>query len=123
MVAGLDSENGERYLKSLLGKDIALPSLTYPGKRPDEAFGKSYGYGSPIRVDDRVVNGTHPRGHVRCLGVRGADKRLARRDFEFGHPADDVTCLTLNYVFFSMPCSRGVEGVFDPTQVNAYCGI
>jgi len=95
MVAGLDSENGERYLKSLLGKDIALPSLTYPGKRPDEALGKSYGYGSPIRVDDRAVNGTHPRGHVRSLGVRGAYKRLARRNFEFGHPADDVTCLTL----------------------------
>jgi Phosphotransferase enzyme family len=59
MVAGLDAEKVERYLKSLLGKDIALLGLSHLGEPLDEALGKSYGYGSPIRVDYRAANGVH----------------------------------------------------------------
>lgn len=93
MVAGLGAENRERDIKSLLGNDIARPGLTYSGKRADEALGKSYGHASPSAWMIEP----------------------SRRDFEYGDPADDVTCLTLNYVFFSMPCSGGPEVVFDPT--------
>ena len=43
----------------------------------------------------------------------GDDFRLLDRSRgEFGDPADDVTCLTLNYVFFSLQRSQRLEGVF-----------
>ena len=56
-IAGLDPQKVERYLKSLLGKDIALLELTHLGEPPDDGLGKSYGYGSPIRVVYRAGNG------------------------------------------------------------------
>jgi hypothetical protein len=59
MVTGLDAEKVERYLKSLLGKHIAVLGLGHLGEPPDEALGKSYGYLSPIRVDYRAANGAH----------------------------------------------------------------
>ena len=44
----------------------------------------------------------------------GTDFRLLDRSRgEFGDPADDVTCLTLNYVFFSLQRSQRLEGVFQ----------
>lgn len=55
---GVDAEAIERYLKSLLGKDIELFGLTHLGEPPDEGLGKSYGYGAPLRVDYRAVDGT-----------------------------------------------------------------
>jgi hypothetical protein len=59
MVAGLDADKVERYLKSLLGNDIALLSLTHLGEPPDEALGKSYGYGSRAGIDCRAGDGEH----------------------------------------------------------------
>ena len=56
-IAGLDAEKVERYLKSLLGKDIVLRGLMHLGEPPDEALRKGYGYGTPIRVDYRAANG------------------------------------------------------------------
>ena len=56
-VAGLDAKKVERYLKSLLGKDIVLRGLMHLGEPPDEALRKGYGYGTPIRVDYRAANG------------------------------------------------------------------
>jgi hypothetical protein len=56
-VADLDVEQLGRYLKSLLGNDIVLLNLTHLGEPPDAALGKSYGYGSPIRIDYRTGNG------------------------------------------------------------------
>ncbi len=38
---------------------------------------------------------------------------LDRSRGEFGDPADDVTCLTLNYVFFSLQRSGRLEGAFE----------
>jgi Phosphotransferase enzyme family len=38
---------------------------------------------------------------------------LDRSRGEYGDPADDVACLTLNYVFFSLQRSNQVEGVFE----------
>jgi len=38
---------------------------------------------------------------------------LDRSRGEWGDPADDVTCLTMNYVFFSMQKSGGLEGPFE----------
>jgi len=46
-IVGVDAEKVERHLKSLLGKDIALLSITHLGKPPSEGLGKSYGYGAP----------------------------------------------------------------------------
>jgi hypothetical protein len=43
-----------------------------------------------------------------------ADFRLLDRSRgEFGDPADDVTCLTLNYLFFSLQRSQRLEGAFE----------
>jgi hypothetical protein len=66
-LAGLDAEKVERYLKSLLGKDIALVNLTHLGEPPDEALGKSYGYGVPIRVEYRAGNGEHHRAVLHTM--------------------------------------------------------
>jgi aminoglycoside phosphotransferase (APT) family kinase protein len=38
---------------------------------------------------------------------------LDRSRGEWGDPADDVTCLTLNYLFFSLQRSRKLEGAFE----------
>ena len=38
---------------------------------------------------------------------------LDRSRGEFGDPADDVACLTLNYVFFSLERSGRLEGAFE----------
>jgi aminoglycoside phosphotransferase (APT) family kinase protein len=38
---------------------------------------------------------------------------LDRSRGEWGDPADDVTCLTMNYVFFSMQKSGRLEGPFE----------
>jgi hypothetical protein len=44
----------------------------------------------------------------------GVDFRLLDRSRgEYGDPADDVTSLTLNYVFFSLQRSERLEGVFE----------
>ncbi len=44
----------------------------------------------------------------------GTDFRLLDRSRgEFGDPADDVTSLTLNYVFFSLQHSERLEGAFE----------
>ena len=38
---------------------------------------------------------------------------LDRSRGEYGDPADDVACLTLNYVFFSLQRSERLEGSFE----------
>ncbi|MBI2930343.1 MAG: phosphotransferase [Planctomycetes bacterium] len=38
---------------------------------------------------------------------------LDRSRGEWGEPADDVTCLTMNYLFFSLQRSRRLEGGFE----------
>ena len=38
---------------------------------------------------------------------------LDRSRGEWGEPADDVTCLTMNYLFFSLQRSGRLEGVFE----------
>jgi hypothetical protein len=38
---------------------------------------------------------------------------LDRSRGEFGDPADDVTCLTMNYIFFSLERSGRLEGSFE----------
>jgi hypothetical protein len=44
----------------------------------------------------------------------GTDFRLLDRSRgEYGDPADDVTCLTANYLFFSLQRSGRLEGIFE----------
>lgn len=59
----------------------------------------------------RVHGDFHPWNIV---FASGADFRvLDRSRGEYGDPADDVTCITLNYVFFSLQRSGKLEGAFD----------
>lgn len=92
-IAGLDAEKVEHYLKLVLGKDIAVVNLTHLGKPPDEALGKSYGFGVPIRVECRAGNSWYPR------------------------LAESVRRKLLTFLFGVLETPA-----FDPTQVNEYCG-
>jgi hypothetical protein len=73
-----------------------------------------------VRWRWRLKNRTHRLRQVHgdfhpwnILFGEGTDFRLLDRSRgEFGDPADDVTCLTLNYVFFSLQRSQRLEGVF-----------
>jgi hypothetical protein len=47
------------------------------------------------------------------FGPGAAFRLLDRSRGEFGDPADDVTSLTLNYVFFSLQRSERLEGAFE----------
>jgi streptomycin 6-kinase len=48
------------------------------------------------------------------LFASGADFRvLDRSRGEYGDPADDVTCITLNYVFFSLQRTHRLEGALE----------
>jgi hypothetical protein len=74
-----------------------------------------------VRWRWRLKNRTHRLRQVHgdfhpwnILFESEADFRLLDRSRgEFGDPADDVTCLTLNYVFFSLQRSQRLAGVFE----------
>jgi hypothetical protein len=53
-IVGVHAEKVDRYLKSLLRKDVTLWSMTHLGEPLSEVLGKSYGYGA-----------THPRRRSR----------------------------------------------------------
>lgn len=69
----------------------------------------------------RLKNRTHRLRQIHgdfhpwnILFAAGADFRvLDRSRGEFGDPADDVTCITLNYVFFSLQRTGRLEGAFE----------
>jgi len=59
----------------------------------------------------RVHGDFHPWN---ILFTAGADFRvLDRSRGEYGDPADDVTCITLNHVFFSLQRAGRLEGAFE----------
>ena len=60
----------------------------------------------------RVVHGDfHPWN---ILFRSGTDfSVLDRSRGEYGDPADDVACLTMNYIFFSLQCSGRLEEAFE----------
>jgi len=74
-----------------------------------------------VRWRWRLKNRTHRLRQVHgdfhpwnILFATGADFRLLDRSRgEYGDPADDVTCITLNYVFFSLQRSGRLEGAFE----------
>lgn len=48
------------------------------------------------------------------LFAAGAEYRLLDRSRgEFGDPADDLTCITVNYLFFSLQSTGKLEGAFE----------
>ncbi len=69
----------------------------------------------------RLKNRTHRLRQVHgdfhpwnILFGTGTDFRLLDRSRgEYGDPADDVTCLSANYLFFSLQRSGRLEGIFD----------
>jgi hypothetical protein len=59
----------------------------------------------------RVHGDFHPWN---ILFASGTDFRaLDRSRGEYGDPADDVTCITLNYVFFSLQRTGELDGAFE----------
>ena len=84
MVAGLDADKVERYLKSLLGNDIALLSLTHLGEPPDEALGKSYGYGRRAGVNCRAGNGEHRSAMLHTMSRGAVRSRTHGRSHSHG---------------------------------------
>src|SRR5208337_4284104 len=59
----------------------------------------------------RVHGDFHPWN---ILFTAGADFRvLDRSRGEYGDPADDVTCITVNHVFFSLQRAGRLEGAFE----------
>jgi hypothetical protein len=63
----------------------------------------------------RVHGDFHPWNILFASRVESATdfRVLDRSRGEYGDPADDVTCITLNYVFFSLQRSGKLEGAFD----------
>jgi hypothetical protein len=63
----------------------------------------------------RVHGDFHPWNILfRSGGESSSDFRvLDRSRGDYGDPADDVTCITLNYVFFSLQRSGNLEGAFE----------
>lgn len=68
------------------------------------------------RLKDRVYRLRRVHGDFHPWNIlfhEGADFQLLDRSRgEFGDPADDVTCLTANYLFFSLQRSGRLEGAF-----------
>lgn len=69
------------------------------------------------RLKDRIHRLRQVHGDFHPWNIlfdHGIDFRLLDRSRgEYGDPADDVTCLTLNYVFFSLQRSGRLEGAFE----------
>ncbi len=69
------------------------------------------------RLKDRVhrLRTIHGDFHPwNILFATGADFRLLDRSRgEYGDPADDVTCITINYLFFSLQRAGRLEGAFE----------
>lgn len=69
------------------------------------------------RLKDRVHRLRQVHGDFHPWNIlfdHGIDFRLLDRSRgEYGDPADDVTCLSLNYVFFSLQRSGRLEGAFE----------
>ncbi len=63
----------------------------------------------------RVHGDFHPWNILFASGAElAADLRvLDRSRGEYGDPADDLTCITLNYVFFSLQRTGKMEGAFE----------
>jgi hypothetical protein len=69
------------------------------------------------RLKDRVhrLRTIHGDFHPwNILFTSGGDFRLLDRSRgEYGDPADDLTCITINYLFFSLQRSGKLEGAFE----------
>jgi phosphotransferase family enzyme len=55
-ICAVDAANLERYLKSLLGKDLIVLSVTPLDKRAETAV-KGFGYGTPLRIEYELADG------------------------------------------------------------------
>jgi len=54
------------------------------------------------------------------FGPAAEFRLLDRSRGEFGDPADDVTCLTMNYLFFSLQRSQRLEGCFETLFLRSW---
>lgn len=67
-----------------------------------------------------VIHGDFHPGNI-FFGVGKAFKLLDRSRGEYGEPADDVTALTINYIFFSLINHGEMSGAYDEA-VNLFYG-
>lgn len=76
------------------------------------------------RLKDRVHRLRQVHGDFHPWNILFADaadfRLLDRSRGEYGDPADDVTCLALNYVFFSLQRSGRLEGAFESLFVRLW---
>ena len=78
---------------------------------PDSAGPARRELGPAPAAEDETAEGETEAEHADC---EGADfSALDRSRGEWGEPADDVTCLALNYLFFSLRRSGRLEGDFE----------
>lgn len=82
----------ERYLCSLLREPVRVQSLTLLGDAPDETRDKSYGYGTPVRVDYETA-----AGELRSAVIH----TMAAGPFGHEHMADRAQILLWEYLAFN----------------------
>lgn len=61
----------------------------------------------------RVHGDFHPWNILFSMDSSADFRVLDRSRGEYGDPADDVTCITVNYLFFSLQRTGKLEGVFE----------
>ncbi|MGH9651273.1 MAG: phosphotransferase family protein, partial [Terriglobales bacterium] len=123
-VCGSDSGLYTRRVRELVGHGECIMGLadSYPARHPwispallEEIEHRAVAWRWKLRGRAHRLRQVHGDFHPwNILFREGADfSVLDRSRGEWGEPADDVTCLTLNYVFFSLQRSGRLEGAFE----------
>src|ERR1017187_6950785 len=82
----------EQYLRSLLKQPVTVRALTLLGREPEEISAKSYGYGTPVRIEYETVRG-EPR--------RAVLHTVAAGSFGHEHMADRAQILLWQHQAFN----------------------
>ena len=65
----MDPQQIEQYLCSLLKQPVKVHALTQLGSEPAASGIKSYGYGTPLRIDYETASGEHHRAVLHTVGA------------------------------------------------------
>lgn len=118
-VAGPDPGLYARRIRELVGHGECIFGVadSYPGEEKvlEEIERHCVGWRWRLKRRPHRLRQVHGDFHPWNIMFRqGTDfSVLDRSRGEWGDPADDVTCLTLNYLFFSLQRSGKLEGAFE----------